>query len=732
MPRSDVNVTDQPSSPVPQEAEEEAYRSEESHLLHGVPVDESDVDRQARWWLANVYQGDRVRQLSVRSIVTGMVIGGVMSVSNLYVGLKTGWGLGVTVTACIIAYATFRALEAIVPAYRKDPFTILENYTMSSAASAAGYMSSSGLISAIPALYLVTGRILSWWEMMAWLGSVSVLGVFMAIPLKRQMINIEKLPFPTGIATAETLKSMHSTGSDAIQKAWALFSGAAIGAVVGFWRDGLANIAEATTGAVHKVAAALALPETAPLFPSLGGLFSSGKTLLSRYTFGFEGSLILAGAGAIMGIRVGVSLLVGAILFYGVLAPWLISEGIVGPAGGYKAIVSWTLWPAAGVMVSSGLTAFAFRWRTLLRAFSGLAAMFGQRKGNDDPLADVEVPASWFLIGTAASGLACVILGRYLFDITWTMGILAVLLTLVLSIVAARATGETDITPITALGKITQLIYGAFTPVHSSSAFMTTNLMTAMVTAGASSHSADLLTDLKSGYLLGGNPRKQTISQLFGVLAGTLLCVPVYSIIVQPGRSVEKAAAQSKAAANPTPPAVGKATDSAAAKSSESTASTALAEKPGSPAGFTPPADERLGSESMPAPSAVVWAGVAKMLANGVGSLPKGAMAAMILGALAAALLTVFEELLPRRYSQWLPSPTSVGIAGIIPAWNSIAMFLGALAAWSLERGWPAKAEKYTIPVSSGFIAGESLMGVMIIMASYGPTLIREIAGFFG
>src|SRR5436189_6009508 len=109
------------------------------------PPDSPELDPSHEWF-KNVYQGDHVRQLSVRSIVTGMLIGAVMSISNLYVGLKTGWGLGVTITACIIAYAVFKALEAVVPRYRTDPFTILENYTMSSAASAAGYMSSSGLV----------------------------------------------------------------------------------------------------------------------------------------------------------------------------------------------------------------------------------------------------------------------------------------------------------------------------------------------------------------------------------------------------------------------------------------------------------------------------------------------------------------------------------------------------------------------------------------------------------
>ena len=347
--------------------------------------DDSPEDRTAREWRQKVYQGDRVRQLSVRSIITGMLIGAVMSISNLYVGLKTGWGLGVTITACIIAYAVFRALAAVIPPYRKNPFTILENNTMSSAASAAGYMASAGLVSAIPALYLTTGRNLLWWEMMLWLGAVSVLGVFMAVPLKRQLINIDQLPFPSGIATAETLKSMHSSGVEAMQKAKALLWSAVGGAVLALWRDGLPPFAgwlgrTLDRKSLGESLAALAFPESLPLYPG-------GKWLLTKLTLGFEGSLIMIAAGAIMGIRVGVSLLIGAVIFYGI------------------------------------------------------------------------APTN-----------------------------------------------------------------------------MTTNLMTASITAGAASHSADLLTDLKSGYLLGGNPRKQTIAQLFGVLAGTLLCVPVYAIIAQPGK----------------------------------------------------------------------------------------------------------------------------------------------------------------------------------------------------
>jgi uncharacterized oligopeptide transporter (OPT) family protein len=628
------------------------------------PLENESPEDSDRRWLKEVYQGDRVRQLSPRAIVTGMLIGAVMSVSNLYVGLKTGWGLGVTITASIIAFAVFKALERVIPSYKNDHFTILENNTMASAASAAGYMSSAGLVSAIPALYLTTGTSMEWWQMMLWLGAVSVLGVFMAVPLKRQLINIDKLPFPSGIATAETLKSMHSSGHDAMLKAQSLGWAAGIGVVVAFWRDGfpafggwLAKEKYGAFAALGRGMEATAIPDKFPLFPFGGGL-------LGKYTLGFEGSLIMIAAGAIMGIRVGVSLLVGAIFYYGILGPILLHFEVAKP--GYRGLVSWTLWPSTAMMVASGLLAFGLRWRTIARAFSGLNKLFGGTH-QPGPLDHIEVPGTWFFWGTLTSGLACILLGHFIFGISWWMGLLAIVATFLLSIVAARATGETDVTPVGAMGKITQLIYGVVAPTN-----MTTNLMTASITAGAASHSADLLTDLKSGYLLGGNPRKQTIAQLYGVLAGALLCVPVYTIVARP---------------------------------------------------------EALGSEDLPAPAAKVWAGVAEMLAKGVDALPKGAVWAMLVGALFGIMLTLAEEFLPKKYRKFIPSATGLGIAGVIPAFNSISMFLGALGAWILAKYRPKIDERYTVAVSSGLIAGESLMGVAIILAQEGPGMLMKIFG---
>ena len=61
---------------------------------------------------------------------------------------------------------------------------------------------------------MTTGQHLTPLQLGTWMASLSMLGVIVAIPMKRNMINIEQLRFPSGIATATTLKSMHAKGAD--------------------------------------------------------------------------------------------------------------------------------------------------------------------------------------------------------------------------------------------------------------------------------------------------------------------------------------------------------------------------------------------------------------------------------------------------------------------------------------------------------------------------------------
>jgi len=114
-------------------------------------------------------------QLTWRAVLMGSVLGGVLSLTNLYIGLKSGWGFGVAITACILSYAIWTSL--CKAGIAKSNMTILENNCMQSTASAAGYSTGTTLISAFSALILITGEALPMGLMLVWVFFLAVLGV---------------------------------------------------------------------------------------------------------------------------------------------------------------------------------------------------------------------------------------------------------------------------------------------------------------------------------------------------------------------------------------------------------------------------------------------------------------------------------------------------------------------------------------------------------------------------
>jgi len=114
------------------------------------PIPADDVKRTPeeieRHWFEHVYAGDRMRQLTLRALIMGMFLGAIMCFSNLYVGLRAGWGLGVSITSSILAFAMFQTMHKLFPKQFPE-FSILENNAMQSVASAAGRFSyAPGLI----------------------------------------------------------------------------------------------------------------------------------------------------------------------------------------------------------------------------------------------------------------------------------------------------------------------------------------------------------------------------------------------------------------------------------------------------------------------------------------------------------------------------------------------------------------------------------------------------------
>jgi uncharacterized oligopeptide transporter (OPT) family protein len=610
-----------------------------------------EIERQ---WYEQVYRGrgDSMRQLTWRAVVMGSFLGAVLSLTNLYIGLKAGWGFGVAITACILSYAIWTTLHRV--GIVRTPMTILENNCMQSTASSAGYSTGGTLISAFAAYMLITGSLLPLADMLAWVFFLSVLGVTMAIPMKRQMVNVEQLRFPSGIAAAETLRALHSVGDKGMRSAKALGWAGLIALIGKFWAEGLR----------------LVNPTLAPF------MIGTWVTGLNRHVFGpaWMGRTVLLSwepmfiaAGAITGLRVSWSMFLGSVTAWMIFVPILQQRGVI-EGSGYGTIVQWTLWGGVACMVSSSLLSFALQWRTAVRAFTDLRAMFGGgRSGAHDPVAAIETPSSWFLYGQLFGFLGLAWLGHRAFGMPYWETAVAVLLSFALALVACRVTGETDTTPVGAMGKITQLTFGVLSPGN-----MNVNLMSANVTAAAAGSSADLLTDLKSGYLLGAHPRKQFLAQFAGIFVGTVVTVLSFRLLV-PDASV-------------------------------------------------------LGSDQFPAPAAQTWRAVAVALSGGFLELGAVKIWSIVVGAAVGIGLTLLPKLFPQR-QHFIPSPAGVGLAWTFHWYYGLLFFLGGLLAWWIEKKYPRWSEEFTFPVASGWIAGESLMGVALVFWEHGPELARRLFG---
>ena len=636
----------QPAVPAP------AAKREDIPLhIEGFRGTPDEIERQ---WFEQVYKGrgDVMPQLTWRAVIMGSVLGGVLSLTNLYIGLKAGWGFGVAITACILSYAIWTTFYKIGLA--KTPMTILENNCMQSTASAAGYSTGTTLISAFAAYILINNQSLPLGLMFAWVFFLALLGVTMAIPMKRQMINVEQLRFPSGIAAAETLRALYSQGDAAMRSARALGIAGVAAAVSQFWMDGLRLLS----------------PRLEPF--GLGVMIDKfnaaffGKAWMGR-TVLFNWDPIFLAAGALTGMRVSVSMLVGGTLCWAVFVPILQAQGIIAGSG-FRDVVQWTLWGGVSCMVTSGLLAFFLQWRTIVRAFSSVGKLFRSQVGAAiNPMDELEAPTSWFLLGQVVSLVALAWLAKVSFNMPFWQSTVAVGMSFFLSLVACRVTGETDTTPTGAMGKVTQLVFGVLSPGN-----MNINLMSANITSSAAISSADLLTDLKSGYLLGANPRKQFLAQFAGIFMGTVATVLAFQVLV--------------------------------------------------------PDASHLGTDQFPAPSAQTWRAVALALSKGLAVLEPIKVWSIAIGGTVGIVLTLLPLMFPKR-QKWLPSAAGIGLSWTFHWYYGLLFFLGALAGWLVENRRPQWAKDYTFPVASGVIAGGSLMGVLLVFCENGPAIIKQFLG---
>jgi uncharacterized oligopeptide transporter (OPT) family protein len=393
---------------------------------------------------------------------------------------------------------------------------------------------------------------------------------------------------------------------------------------------------------------------------------------LPQLTVQPELDIAMFGAGGLMGIRTGVSLMIGAVLNYCILAPWMIQYGdIYGLAGGddltsygFRNITIWALWGGVAMMTTASLFSFLSKPKMIFSAFSGLFKKKAEESDVAERMKRIELPMSIFVIGIPIIGAITVYLAWAFFDVKPWLGIIAIPLVGLFTLIGVNSTALTSITPTGALGKLTQLTYGALDPGN-----IKTNLMTAGITGEVASNSSNLLMDIKPGYMLGAKPRHQAVGHCLGIIAGAAAAVPIFYTLFLHGK-----------------------------------------------AGGVP---SELISADYPMPAITIWKAVAEILTEGLDKLPASAIYAVIFGGAVGILMEVVKLATKGRFTI---SAVGIGLAFVIPFTTCLAMSFGAFVFWFFGKLAPREDQglnrvivQNQEPICAGIIAGAALMGMACI-----------------
>jgi len=496
-------------------------------------------EQKDRWWFENVYRGE-MPQLTIRSAVTGFLLGGVLAATSLYIAGKTGIGIGVGLTSVILAFAIYRGLASTGIA---QDFTILENNCTQSIATAACYMTSP-LVSALASYMLVTGHIIPALHMITWMIVVALIGVLLAFPLKRRFINEEQMPFPEGRAAGVVLDALYTGGAAAgMFKAKLLGVTAGIaGAYQMIVSDGWMKLIQFKLLQMDKWAG---MKEPWVFHERLDTYYYEASSYVPRIlgtdvrVLGLRLTLDVAmlGIGGLMGIAVATSCLLGMFVNFVILAPLMIQAGDIapriGPTGAtiplsrVEIVNQWSLWWGVTMMVVGSIVSLAARPQAIVTAFK----RFGARKGDygTDVLKHIEFPLWISAVGIPIMAVAGAWVSHHFFGVPWFLAFISLPLIFVLSVICANSMALTSWTPTGALSKITQFTMGAIDRTNPAS-----NLIPAGMTSEIAANASNLLSDIKPGYMLGAKPRQQAIGHVIGVFSGALFCVPLFYLLFLP------------------------------------------------------------------------------------------------------------------------------------------------------------------------------------------------------
>ncbi|KAK4698315.1 hypothetical protein P7C70_g7965, partial [Phenoliferia sp. Uapishka_3] len=525
--------------------------------------------------------------------------------------------------------------------------------------------------------------VLSLFALVAWCFAVAFFGVFLAVPLRRQVIVKEKLVFPSGTATAQIISVLHAVPPPGIKRRVGQYralptSDEEVGgepesdSEEKIDRKGWMALTWSFAASVTYTLLSLAFPITyaIPVFNVFGNL-------AHNWMWWFTPSFSYIGQGIIMGLPTTASMNLGMVFGWAILsplakhngwAPGAVSSTMDGARG-------WILWPALAVMMAESILSIS-----MVAISSLFVAPHSVDEDEHDNASDAgeksvedEADVRLVLGGVILSCVTCVVLVAMVFGedgIKWWATIIALVLASIFSILGVRALGETDLNPVSAIGKISQLLFAIVQPGN-----VVANLVAGGISEAGAQQAGDLMQDLKTGHLHNASPKAQFYGQMIGSLASVFVSSAIYVLY----RRVYE-----------------------------------------------------LPSTSFPVPTAAIWLNLARLVNNG--KLPPRSKETMALfgGAfLLLASLKIFaasgRNHRAAKLARYVPSGTAFAIGFLNTPSFSIARLIGGLISFYVTRRGKSSRPNSSAPshleninliiIASGFVLGEGLASIVGLVA---------------
>ncbi|EGN98787.1 hypothetical protein SERLA73DRAFT_160452 [Serpula lacrymans var. lacrymans S7.3] len=626
-------------------------------------------------------------EFTFAAVSIGLLIGCLLCFTNLYFGLQTGWISMMSLQSALIGFL----LSKMLP----KPLSPQEIIVVQTTAVATGTMPlAAGFVGILPALGLLSEEKdgtppihLSWIAAIGWSCSIAFFGVFLSPPIRKQVIIEEQLAFPSGTATAQLISVLHrlpppdtslrrrngytEVDTEDISEGTLLNDSLNPEESIDRVEDEREVVTqEGWSDLVYSFLASGAMTLAAYFFPIVFSIPLFGKYLAREWLWSFTPSLSYVGQGIIMGFPTTLSMNLGMLVGWGILSPISKYSGWApGPVGDMSTGArGWILWVSLAIMCSDSVVSLlpvVYESGMKLLRSSSIQLEDDQNKDHEVETEDRLVPIRWVVNGLLGSVIIGTLLVWMVFGnegikpwatlIGFVMGGL-------LSILGVRALGETDLNPVSGLGKISQLLFAWIQPGN-----VVANIIAGGVAEAGAQQAGDLMQDLKTGHLIHASPRAQFFGQLIGSLLSIVVSATAYTLY---NRAYE------------------------------------------------------IPGPSFPAPTAYVWLSLARLLRDG--QLPDYSQVYMVVFAAVFSIIAGVKIFAVRRrasYAKWIPSGVAFAIGFLNTPSFSLARLIGGIVEY-LYHTRVAKsggADIRLIVIASGFVLGEGVISIVsLVLRTFG------------